>query len=396
MLAAAALATAAAGAQDDGAPDRSFRVHVGQRLSDETNLYRLPAEIDPAVVLGDGAARDDTVTASSVGLSGEWERGRQGVVLETSVATNRFSRNGELDNSSGRGRLEWHWQVGSKWSAQLGGRRERSLASFANTDSLAKDVLDVTARQGEARFDATPRWSATLAAREATTEHGNALRSGDDVTTRNAAFAVLHHTPRNDSIGVELRGARGERADALVGGLPSASDYEEQRALLTLEYQLRAKLALEADAGRVERTYPAGARGDFSGDVWNLGLRWSVSPKTAIAVERWRDIKAHLDAESEHFLATGGALTASWSPTRPLRLALQASREQQRYIGLGAEALTEALRRDRPRSRGLTVTYAPRERFSLDAAYRRETRSSDRPRFDYAAESLAIAWDLRF
>ena len=391
-LIASGLATAAAA----DSTDRNVHVEVGQRLAEETNLYRLPAGIDPADLLGPGALRDDRVATSTVALAGQWEQGRQAVVLDTSVAANRFSRNGDLDNTSGRGGLEWRWRLGGKWSGLLGARRERALSSFANTDSLDKDVLDVAARHAAARFEVTPRWRATLSAREAETEHGNTLRSRDDVRTRTAAFGFEHHTPRADSLGLELRRARGTHARREPLAPAAASDYEERRAGLKARYLVASKLLFDGSAGRVERTYPFGARGDFAGDVWSAALRWSVSVKTEITVERWQEVKAHLDAESEHFVAAGRALAASWSPLDSLRIALQASREEQRYIGLVEDALAEPLRHDTPRARSLSVTYSPRERFSLDVSYRRESRGSDRPRFDYSAESLAVGWSLEF
>lgn len=386
---------AAAGALADDAGERRFHVQVGQRLADETNLYRLPEGIDPADFVGADARRDDEVTTSSVSVAGLWARGGQAVELDTSVATNRFARNGDLDNDSGRGSLAWRWQL-AKWSTEIGGHREQALASFANTFSLEKDVLDVAAKHGLARFDVTPRWSATFGARESATEHSNALRTSENATTRTATFGVLHHTPRADTIGVELRRARAEHPDAMLGPLPSASDYDERRALVTLRYLLASKLQFDGNAGRVERSYPYAARGAFDGDVWNAELRWVFSPKTAIAVERWQDVKANLDAESEHFVATGGSVTASWSPIDAVRIAVQASRERQRYIGRADDALTEGPRYDTPDTRSVLVTYAPRERFSFDVSYWSETRGSNRARFDYSAESLAVAWHLQF
>jgi hypothetical protein len=392
-LIAASFATS--GALADAAGDRRFHVQVGQRLSEETNLYRLPEGIEPADFIDSDARRDDEVTSSSLSVAGLWERGGQAVELDTSLAANRFSRNGDLDNDSGRGSLAWRWRLG-KWSTQLGGHREQALASFANTYSLDKDVLDVAAKHGEARFEATPRWSATFGARESATEHSNPLRVGENATTRTATFGLLHHTPRADTIGVELRRARAEHPEAMLGNLPSASDYDERRSLVTLRYLLASKLQFDGNAGRVERTYPYGARGAFDGDVWNAELRWVFSPKTAVAVERWQDVKANLDAESEHFVATGGSLAASWSPIDTVRIAVQASRERQRYIGRTDADLAEGPRYDTPHTSAFTISYAPRQRFSLDLSYWRETRDSNRARFDYAADSLAVGWELEF
>jgi hypothetical protein len=89
-------------------------------------------------------------------------------------------------------------------------------------------------------------------------------------------------------------------------------------------------------------------------------------------------------------------LTASWSPIDAVQMAVQASRERQRYIGRTDADLAEGPRYDTPHTSAFTISYAPRQRFSLDLSYWRETRDSNRARFDYAAESLAVGWQLEF
>jgi hypothetical protein len=372
-------------------------VRFGQGLRNDDNVYRLPAAIDPADLLGPAARRDDLIKTSSVALDGRWQRGEQTVVLDTGLAAHRFTHNDDLDNTSGNAGLSWDWRFGGKWSGQLDGRRERSLASFANTTSLAKDVFDVVAYEGEARFDVGPRWRASLSARDAVTTHGDETRRGDDVAIENAAIGLHYHTPRSDNLGWKYHRAR---ASHHIAGAPaaarSASDYDERGASFELRYLLSQKVQVEGSIGYLERTYPYAARGDFSGDVWSVALQWSATVKTQLALQRWHELKAHFDAEADHFISTGSGLVASWVPRDRLRIALQVAREQQRYIGAAAEPAGGSLRYDEPRTRSLRLTYTPRERVSLDVAYRRETRDSNRLRFDYAAEVLSVAYELKF
>lgn len=379
------------------AANKNVTVQVGERLTHEDNLYRLPASIEPADLLGPNARRDDLISSTSAAIAGRWMQGEQELVLDALIAAHRFTENDDLDNTSGKGGLDWNWRFGSRWSGKAGGRRERTLASFANTASLEKDLFDTATYHGEAQFEVGPRLRATFSARDAATTHDNDARRDDDIETRSGAFGLEYHTPRSNSLGWEYRRARATFPFAIaVSGAGSASDYEERGTSLRLNYVLSEKVLFRGSAGYLERSYPSVGAGDFSGDVWTAALQWSPTGKTRIALQRWRELKAHLDAESDHFVSTGGGFVAAWSPIDQIDISLQLTREDQRYIGIAADALVEPARHDTPRARSLRLTYAPRDRVSFDLSYRLETRDSNRVRFDYDAASLSLAGDVKF
>jgi hypothetical protein len=378
------------------ADQRNVSVRLGERLTREDNLYRLPDGVDPADLMGPDARRADVVNSTSVALAGRWAQGEQEVALDTSVAANRFAHNSDLDNTSGRGTLDWNWRLGSRWSGQSGGRRERTLAGFANTLSLEKDLIDTTLYHVDTRFAAGARWRALASARESATSHDNEARLRDDVEIRSGALGLEYHTPREDSLAIEFRRARATfPAQTLALGAGSASDYEERGAGLNLGYVLTDEVLFKASVGRVEREYALARRGDFAGDVWSAELQWSPTESTRIVLRRWRELKAHLDAESDHFMSTGEGIVATWLPVAKVALSLQLSRDQQRYIGADVDELVEP-RHDTPTSGSFRVTYTPRERASFEVSYRQETRESNRFRFDYDAAAVTLGGEVKF
>jgi hypothetical protein len=390
---AVALCPRPSAAADD---ERNVSVRLGERLTREDNLYRLPAGIDPSDLLGPSARREDVVNSTSVALAARWAQGEQQIALDTSVAANRFADNADLDNTSGRGALDWNWRLGSRWSGQTGGRRERTLAGFANTLSLEKDLIDTTTYHVDTRFAAGARWRALGSARESSTRHDNAARLRSDVEIRSGAVGLEYHTPREDSLGMELRRTRATfPAQALLLGGGSASDYEERGASLNLNYVLTDEVLFKASVGRVERLYALAPRGDFSGDVWSAQLQWSPTETAQIVFKRWRELKAHLDAESDHFVSTGEGIVATWLPVDKVALSLQVLRDEQRYIGADVEELAER-RHDTPTASSFRFVYTPRERASFEVSYGHETRESNRFRFDYNAASVTIGGELKF
>lgn len=368
-------------------------VEVGDRLTREDNLYRLPAWLDPDLALGDGARAADVVNSASVAVEGRWSQGEQDLALDANLASNRFAHNDDLDNLSGRAALDWHWRFGGRWSGTFGANREQALASFANTASLERDLLDTRAYVGDLRLALGPRWAALLRARTATTSHDNELRRRDDSRQRSAAVGLSYESPRASTLEWELREVRATfPAQAMLGG--AVNDYDERASGLEIGYVLTEKVRLDASAGYVKRTYALVEDGNFDGGIWKVALGWTPTPATRLVFERFRDVRAHLEVETNHFVSTGESLSATWAPIAKLGLTLQVAREDQRYIG--AAVLDADTRRDEPTRASFMAVYAPRERVSLEVAVREERRESSTARFDYAAGAVSVGGEVRF
>jgi hypothetical protein len=400
VIAAAALPlpasaqTPPAGAASDD--DRRVVVRLGEQVTQEDNLYRLPDGVDPALLLGPDASRDDSIRTTSLALLGRWTPAQQDVALDAALAANRFAENSDLDYTSGHAALDWNWRLGGKWSGLLEAREEQTLASFANTRSLEKDVFTTSGYRGELRFDVGPRWRAIAGARTATTEHEAEERRGDDADLTDASIGVEYHTPRLSSLAWEYKRSHAAYPSGVVvipGG--SASDYEDQRATVSIGYVASAEVALKASFGYVVRAYPYATRGDFSGDVWNAAVQWSPATKVQLAVEGWRDLKAYIDAESDHFVTTGEAVAVTWLPIDPIAVSFQVSREDQSYLGVIEDPLLPA-REDRPTTAGVKVTYKLRDRALFNVSYHSETRQSNTFRFDYDAAEISVGAEVKF
>jgi exopolysaccharide biosynthesis operon protein EpsL len=390
---------AAAPAGAAGGNDRRVAVRLGEQVARDDNLYRLPDAADPSLVLGPDASRDDSIHTTSLALLGRWMQARQEVVLDAALAANRFAENADLDYTSGHGALDWSWEAGRKWSGLLEARYEQTLASFANTRSLEKDVFTTGGYRGELNFEIGPRWRVIGGEHVARTQHDNENRRGDDADLEDTSLGVEYRTPRGSSLGWEYKRSSATYPLAVIAGAGgSASDYEDQRATMKLGYEPTEKVALKATFGYVERAYLHAEGGDFSGDVWSLAVQWTPTTKVQLAVESWRDLKAYLDAESNHFVSTGESLVAAWLPVAAIAVSVQISHEEQDYIGAGQDPLLLLLgsREDKPTTESVTVTYKLRDRATFNVSYRSEARESNTLRFDYDAATVSVGAEVKF
>jgi hypothetical protein len=366
-------------------PGDAFRVQISHAMTRDSNLYRLPDDVDAAALSpDDNASRDDVVSRTSVAADGGWEMGKQELVLNANVDTNRYGDNDTLDNTSGSGRADWNWQLGEDWTGQLGGSYGRSLSGFVNSRFLGRDVLESFAYHGAARYQLTPHWSLVGKTRLAEGSHDTEARRQDNFETRANTFGVDYLTRRGDRLGLEYLHASTEFPNETPGNLLFASRrYVDRKANFNLRYAFTVKTSLVGSAGYVWRHYPEGVIGDFAGPTWNASLQWEPRAKTRITLGQWQELNAYLDSESNYFESQGTRLTVTWLPTSRVSLAFDLSDQRHNYAGFDPTAFAQPARRDTLRAAQASLTWTPKPRLAVDLTWGLERRESTRPLYDF-------------
>ncbi|MEJ0039304.1 MAG: outer membrane beta-barrel protein [Gammaproteobacteria bacterium] len=379
-------------------PGDAIRFQLSQTMMRDSNLYRLPDDIEASALSPDAkATRDDVVNRTSASADGGWRFGRQDVEMSVSADSNRYSNNDSLNNTSGSGRADWNWQMASDWSGQLGGSYGRSLSGFTNSRFLARDVLETYDYHSTARYQLTPHWNLNGQARESDGSHDTASRQQDDFESQTAVFGAGYLTGRGDQFGLEYR----RTATSFQNETPGPALFESRRyidrvANFNLQYAFTVKTSLQGSAGYVWRHYPQGVLGDFAGPTWNASFHWEPRSKTRVTITQWRELNAYLDSESSHFQSRGTRLTVAWLPGARETFAFEVSDEHHDYAGFDPASFAQPARRDALRSAQTTFTWQPGARLAIDLAYAFERRSSNRPLFDYDDRLVSATLRLVF
>ena len=363
----------------------AFRFELSQTMMQDSNLYRLPDDIDARMLSPDAdATRDDLVSRTSASADGGWQFGRQDIEMSVNADANRYANNDSLNNTSGSGRADWNWQLMSAWSGQLGGSYGRSLSGFTNSRFLARDVLETDDYHGTARYQVTPHWNLNGQARVSNGSHDTTSRQQDDFESQATVFGAGYLTGRGDQFGLEYRRTATSFPNEDRGpSLFASRRYIDRAANVNLQYAFTVKTSLQGSVGYVWRHYPEGVIGDFAGATWNAALHWEPRAKTRITIAQWRELNAYLDAESSHFESRGTRLTVAWLPGARETFAFEVSDERHDYDGFDPASFTQTPRRDSLRSAQTSFTWQPSDRLAIDLAYAFERRDSNRPLYDY-------------
>jgi hypothetical protein len=394
----AAITSTAMAANVSRQPGDPFTVALSEQFTSDTNIYRLPDDLDlSTMIAGGNASRDDLVSRTSVVMDGNWELGKQGLALNLAVDRNHYADNTLLDNTSGNGRLDWNWQVARDWSGQLGAGYGRSLASFVNSRFLGKDLLESSDYHGIVRYELTPHWSLSAKGRSARGSHDTDARSVDDFESQSSTFGVHYLTRRGDEMGLQYRRTTTTFPNEQPGGgLFSDRDYTDRAATFEMSYAFTVKTSFQGSLGYLWRHYPQSVIGDFAGPVWKMALRWEPRTRTRVEITQFQELTAYLDSESSHFEARGTRLTVGWLPSSKITLSLAASRESHDYTGFDPVGLGGAARRDRLSTWQAGLKFTPVQMLAFDVNYRFEQRDTNRLLYEYDDRVISVGLTLIF
>jgi hypothetical protein len=286
----------------------------------------------------------------------------------------------------------WNWRVGGNLSGQAGADYSRSLANFAETLYLGRDLVDLTDYFATMRYQLGPRWTVYGGIREIDTSHSAAAAEDNDSQSTSINAEIEYATAVDNTIGVEYRYTHGHypHADYFFDGVPFDLDYNQGTASLVVKYVLSDKTLINAKFGYLKRDYTSEPIGAFSGDVWNASLVWLATQKTQISFTASRGLQAYLASESDYFVATGGSISPVWVASEKLTISLTVSSFKQNYISTSPDVLLLGSRHDKINTEQANIVYTPMRDLIFSIAYSYQQRDSNQFGLTYN-DKMAIA-----
>jgi putative beta-barrel porin BBP2 len=369
-----------------------FILYVGNNLTYDNNVYRLPRSItDLSTLPGIGASADrkDYIDSITGGLTAEWLTGaRQSLDVDLRADYNRFFRNQDLNNVSTSDRVVWNWGLTDALSGKVGADYTRLLGGFTNTAVYSRDIVNRSDYFASMRYQVGPRWGI----------YGGLMGTDYSVTAADAVFnnskskgvdVGADFTVEANRIGFDYRYNDNRASNsAFLNGVLFDPDYREERARVLLRYALTEKTLVDASAGYLKRQYPSTAIGSFSGEIWRVAVQWQPTPKTQLLFGAWQQLDADLTAQTDYFVDKGFSITPEWIPSEKLTFSASISRDNESYIGsnpvgvIVVAPLTQA-RHDTVTGATANMIYTPIRAITVTVSAGHMTRDSNISQFHY-------------
>jgi len=352
----------------------------------DDNLFRLPDDVDEEVALGESSRADWTRTTFA-GLGLEWLPGRQRITANLQALDQSFQRFSFLDNTGYDTGARWNMAAGDSVTGTLDAGFKRQLGSFDDFRAPVLDLNDTAHGDLALGYLITPEIELRAGAGLRTTTHGLDVREASNFRGSYWRLGVSRRTPLGNLLGVEYRLDDGRYPEREVGPFSLADDgYQQQEGVVTFTWQ-GGFTSVDGRLGYSWRRSDNLEFRDYSGPSGSLRTRYARSPKLMLDLNAYRRLESLDDLFSSSVTATGLSFRPVWAPTD--RIIVQASADythrqfEDSGLFVGAPQPKENIL-----SYGLSASYTPRTLLTLSAGYSHSQRSSDRPSFEYDANTF--------
>jgi exopolysaccharide biosynthesis operon protein EpsL len=392
------LDQAIAGPGSSNQLENPFEIVAGDHETYDDNLFRLPNNVvDVFRVVGPGASREDHINSASLGLADQLSIGRQIIDVNLDAQDNRYARNTDLNNVSSDDKLLWIWELGPQLSGEIGGDYQRYVPDFVNTFYYHQDLYQRREYFGTLQYQLGPHWGVFGGVLESSTTFGAGATRSNDAHGQSVEVGVDYATDAQNTIGAAYRFTDTRNPiDTVLNGVAFDPDYRENSAVLIAKYIPSDKTVIDASGGYIKREYPGGTVGSFSGDVWRVALRWQTTQKVQIAGEAWRQLQAYLTSQTDYYVSNGVSLSPTWTASEKLSLAVQASWEDQKYVGGSVVEIMTAARRNTLTGQSINAIYKLTKVLSLDATFASSKRNSNQLGFQFDDRTVKVGVSATF
>jgi hypothetical protein len=353
-----------------------FSPYAYGRVVHDSNIFRVSGDTTDQ--------QSDTIGHLGVGLESDWKLSRQHLLLDALVDRAKYDGQGQLDHTYIDGLANWAWQVGNLWDGNLGYEYKKELSSFTEQLVPTKDMRTTHRGFWNGGYQIHPDWKVSAGVDYADVSYQD--RNFLDRKTTTGSLAVQYKNTRNTYVGVAGDYAKNDLKDLEIApGTSVNSDYNVATISGIFSWEGSEKSSLEARLGYTDVRYDDLNDLDFQGTTGRLIYHWTLTEKTRMDAEIWRETTSLNNEITSYVLQKGVSIKPVWLATPKIKVRGRVAYTNDDFKARNdvAAAVGVQRRNDDTWKYGIGTTWSPRPYFNLSLDYRRETRDSSINARDY-------------
>lgn len=392
-LAAIALMLATGLARADA--DDTLNFTAGTLHRQEDNLFRLPSNFDPQIVVGQ-PTKSDQVRVAWVGVQLDKSYSQQRLQLDVTNTAYRYRTFGRLNFDAFDYRASWNWHLTQRLSGILSLDHKQTQANFADNRNFGGNNTRTTETR---RFDADAwvqgSWHLTGGVSQYSYRNSSLFVAEDSVRQRSAEAGVKYVATSGSWLALLSRHSRGEYDRTL--NAPSLLDtgFKQDDTELKMSWLLSGKSSLNGRLTRLERRHDNFAQRDYGGTAGRLDYSWTPTGKLQLKLSAARYIASYQETADSYYVNDSLIFAPVWQISAKTALRLNLERSQRDFLG-GAVAPPPVARQDQTRTAQLSFDWQPMRALSLTASLQHDSRDSTAANLGYRANAASVTAQFSF
>jgi hypothetical protein len=390
---------------------------LGAGVAYDDNIFRLPSSQNPDPRAGT-TSRGDTIFTLNAGATVNKDISRQNVVLNANVVQALYAQVNDLNYTLFNFGGIWNWQVGNKFSGQIGYTQVQYpnyfLDASARVSGFQQNIRTAGTPFASAGYQFHPNWEVRARYEFADITNSEQRFKVTDLEESRYQGGVRYRTEFGNLVDLYYRYTDGTRPNFCSAFLNAEGNSVVNLACNSLlPPELRfAYSALQSDRSytgnefgvNVERwefsgksrfagflayttrDYPNFKGRNFSGPTGNLTYFWLPTARTALNLSIYRLIGVYADLTTNYIITTGVSLKPTWQATGRLGVGVVGTYENRDYAGdPGVILATQGLpkRSDDLITLGVNANYAILRTLQGTLYYTWTKRNSNFPNLDF-------------
>lgn len=384
-----ALALAPAWAQEDRSP---LTLKAGYTVQTDSNLFRLPAGVDPMAVLGKPSAAEQ-IGVGTLGLNFNTIQGLQTISADINALNYRYRNFNYLDFGGINYDAAWRWAFTPRFTGNLTGQRTQTPTSFVNYGNY--DVRNVRT-EINTRLDSVLElygpWRLVAGIANDRQANEQTVEGRSDYAADSADLGVRRVFASGSTLSYSARRYRGNYINR---ALDAYAQYDSSFTQIDNELRLRWLISGLSRSSmyltHLSRSHPIYPVRDYSGFNAGADLNWSISGKSALLAAYTHTLSAYETYYASYTQTDRISIAPTWQISGKTLLSLSHAWAQIDYLGAPFAAFASPQRRDTTRDTTLSFTWEPYHKLTLIASLQNASRGSNFSGQDYTSNMATLS-----
>jgi exopolysaccharide biosynthesis operon protein EpsL len=366
---------------------------AGGSVAYDSNVFRLPPSADPQVQLG-SPHKSDTLRTGFVGLRLDKSYSLQRFQVDLTGTAYRYNRFKLLDFDAFDYRAAWTWQFTPRVTGNLSAEQRQALVPFSEFQEFERNVRTAENRLFSLDWWVTGGWHLLLGASQSEQRSSIPVLAEADFRFTRGEAGVRYAARSGSSIAALARVGDGRYLNRPVDFVARIdNEFRQEEAELQMTWVASGRSQLSSRLTWTERKHEVFAFRDSSGYSGQVAHAWSITDKLRLDTSVTRSLVPYFDGLVSHRVDDILSLAASWQATArtAVRLRLEGGDSEFRAASEGVGP-----RHDSAARAELALDWLPHRSVTVNAALRREARSSTDPTLEYETKVARLGVTLRF
>ena len=367
-----------------------FKLTAGYSLQTDSNLFRLPAGVDPTALIGRSSAADQ-IGVTRLGLKLNKPYSLQRFELNVGLEDYSYQNFNYLSFTAVNAGAAWRWSLTPRLRGNLTFDRMETPNSYLDYQGFRQRNQNTdTQARFDAGYDIDGAWRVLASIARADQVNLLPVVAIGDTSTASADIGLQHVFGSGSTLTYALKSADGRYLNRPLQQEFLLDDaYRQMDHEVRLSWLINGKSTADMSAAYIARTHSHFAQRDYSGFNTSININWGLTGKSALTAS-WVHELASYQTDSANYSQTDRmSLAPVWQIST--KVALRARYELATRSFLGSPSGLPALaRRDTTHDASLSLDWQPYERVSLGASFLNSRRESNLSGLDYTSNLATV------